>query len=405
MDEPSVNDKDNIRIAWLLPSMERANYWQPLLKEFTKTFQQTIVYTGFWEGFVPGLEGAFTVEVVGKTQFIPTTQGVGYSPGLIYVSPKIIGYLLKFQPQVIFVSGFSLWTLLSLLFKAWGKWRVVIVYDGSSPTIDYSNSRLRLILRGTMVRFTDAFITNTTGGKTYLTKVLGADEHCVFARPYQVPDVKTLLGHQEETSESEPGLQRPVFLFVGKILPRKGLKFLLEACAILKQQGYQRYTLLIVGDGEQREELEVYSQNQGLTDCVQWVGWGNYDRLGNYFRRADVFVFPTLEDIWGVVLLEAMAFGKPILCSKWAGSSELVVEGENGYIFDPYHPKELAEMMRRFIDAPELIVSMGHKSQQLIAQHNPEAAAKFLAEVTSFALSKDTVGESTRGQTPSMPNQ
>jgi len=382
-----VNTSDNIRIAWLLPSMERGNYWQPVLKEFIKSFKKTTVYTGLWEGFIPGFEGAFPVEVVGNTRFIKTSSGSGYDPGFSYVSPKIVNHLLKFKPHVIFISGFSLWTLLVVLFKPWGKWRVVIVYDGSSPTIDFRNSRPRLTFRSTMVRFTDALITNSGEAKTYLTKILGAEDRCVFARPYQVPDVKTLLGHQEETSETEPELQRPVFLFVGKVIPRKGLQFLLEACAILQQQGYQRYTLLIVGDGEQREELEVFSQNNGLTDCVQWAGWGNYDRLGAYFRKADVFVFPTLEDIWGVVLLEAMAFGKAILCSKWAGSSELVVEGENGYIFDPYNPEGLAEMMRRFIDTPELTVSMGHKSQQLIAQHNPEAAAKFLAEVTSFALS------------------
>ncbi|MFP5273333.1 glycosyltransferase family 4 protein [Coleofasciculus sp.] len=381
-----MNTKENIHVAWLLPSMERQNYWQPLFKEFTKTFPKTTIYTGYWEGFVPGFEGTFTVEVVGKTKFVPTTQGVGYSPGLIVVSPRIISYLLKFRPHVIFVSGFSLWTLLTLLFKPLGMWKVVIVYDGSSPTIDYINSRRRLILRSTMVRFADAYITNTNGGKNYLTKVLGAEEQRVFARPYQVPDVKTLLGRQEEDSEPQPELQHPIFLFVGKVIPRKGLQLLLQACTMLKQQGYQKYTLLIVGDGEQREELETYSQTQGLTDSVHWAGWGNYDRLGAYFRQADVFVFPTLEDIWGVVLLEAMAFGKAILCSKWAGSSELVVEGENGYIFDPYHPAELAEQMRRFIDNSDLIVSMGQKSQQFITQHNPEAAAKFLVEVTSFAL-------------------
>ncbi len=381
-----MNHNSNNRIAWLLPSMERQNYWQPLFKEFSKTFPQTTVYTGFWEGFVPGLEGAFNVEVVGKTEFKPSRQGIGYSPGLIHVSPKIIGYLLKFRPQVVFVSGFSLWTLLALLFKLLGQWKVVIVYDGSSPTIDYINSRPRLILRSAMVRFADAFITNTSGGKNYLTKILGAEEHRVFARPYQVPDVKTLLGQQDEEPNSEPGCQRPIFLFVGKLIPRKGLRFLLEACKILKQQGYQNYTVLIVGDGKQREELEIYSQNQGLTDCLQWVGWGNYDKLGAYFRQADVFVFPTLEDIWGVVLLEAMAFSQPILCSKWAGSSELVVEGKNGYIFDPYNPEELAEHIKYFIDNPDLIVSMGKQSQQFIAQHNPEAAAKFIVEVTSFVL-------------------
>ncbi|MEQ8541753.1 MAG: glycosyltransferase family 4 protein [Coleofasciculus sp. D1-CHI-01] len=380
--------KNTISIAWLLPSMERQNYWQPLFKEFTKTFPQTQVYTGFWEGFVPGLEDAFTVEVVGKTKFVPTTQGTGYSPGFISLSPRIIVELFKFQPQVIFVSGFSLWTLLSLVFKPLGRWKVIIIYDGSSPTIDYINSRRRLILRSTMVRFADAYITNTNGGKNYLTKILGAEEHRVFARPYQVPDVKTLLGQQGEEANSELEYQHPIFLFVGKLIPRKGLRFLLEACTILKQQGYQNYTVLIVGDGEQRKELEIYSQNQGLMDCLRWVGWGNYDKLGAYFRQADVFVFPTLEDIWGVVLLEAMAFGQPILCSKWAGSSELVVEGKNGYIFDPYHPEELAKHIKCFIDNPDLIISMGQQSQQLIAQHNPEAAANFLIEVTSFALNQ-----------------
>jgi len=85
-------------------------------------------------------------------------------------------------------------------------------------------------------------------------------------------------------------------------------------------------------------------------------------------------------------LLEAMVLGKPILCSKWAGAAELVIDGENGYCFDPYEPAKLAELMRRFIDEPDLAASMGHKSEQLMTQYTPEAAAKFLSEVTSFVL-------------------
>ena len=381
-----MNKHDNIRIAWTIPSLKPANYWQPIWREFTKIFNQTTIFTGLWSGFVRGFEGTFTVEVVGKTQFVEIIPGVGYSQGFIYVSPKIVSHLLKFQPHVIFASGFSLWTLLVLLFKPWGKWRVIIIYDGSSPTIDFTYSKWRLIIRRTMVRCADAVITNSHGGKAYLTKILNAEDRYVFARPYQISDAKTLLGHQQQRLESELELQRPIFLFVGKVIPRKGLQFLLEACAILQQQGEQKYTLLIVGDGEQRAELEALSQKYGLIDRIQWLGWLNYDRLGNYFRKADVFVFPTLEDVWGLVLLEAMSFGKPILSSKWAGSSELVVEGENGYIFEPQEPEKLAELMRRFIDDPNLIVSMGHKSQQLIAEHTPETAAQFLAEVADFVL-------------------
>ena len=156
---------------------------------------------------------------------------------------------------------------------------------------------------------------------------------------------------------------------------------------MLQKQGYRNYTLLVVGDGAQRQELEAFSQTHELADCVKWAGRVNYGNLGAYFNSADVFVLPTLEDTWGVVVLEAMALGKPVLCSKWAGAAEMVIEGENGYLFEPQQPEELAKVMRRFIEQPNLSKSMGDKSQQLMAQHTPEVAAQFLAKVTSFAVS------------------
>jgi glycosyltransferase involved in cell wall biosynthesis len=89
-----------------------------------------------------------------------------------------------------------------------------------------------------------------------------------------------------------------------------------------------------------------------------------------------------------MVVLEAMVFGKPILCSKGAGAYEMVIEGENGYLFEPQNPEEIAEGMRRFIDNPELAASMGEKSKQLIGQYTPEAAAKSMAEVAMNVLQK-----------------
>ena len=185
--------------------------------------------------------------------------------------------------------------------------------------------------------------------------------------------------------DAEPGVQlrRPVFLFIGQLIPRKGLQFLLEACIILKTKGYHNFTLLVVGDGAEREELEVFSKNHGLEDCVKWAGWVGYGSLGSYFHNADVFVLPTLEDTWGMVVLESMTFGKPVLCSKFAGASEMVLEGENGYLFDPHNPEELAKVMCRFIEEPNLIAAMGKKSQQLMSQHTPQAAAQFFVEVIS----------------------
>ena len=381
-----ANSNPNLRIAWLLPSA--FYYWQPAISKLAQLFPQTTVFTGLWQGFAPGFENSFAVEVLERKVIQLTRTSTGYGNNFTYLSLNIINRLFRFKPHLIFTSSFGVWTMLALLLKPLAKWRVVIAYEGSSPSVDYRGSAPRLALRRAMVKAADALITNSKAGKAYLIDILKAKESNVFHQPYEVPATTALVGCTKEDKHSNlHQLQRPVFLFVGGIIPRKGLHLLLEACVVLQKQGYRNYTLLVVGDGAQRQELEAFSQTHELADCVKWAGRVNYGNLGAYFNSADVFVLPTLEDTWGVVVLEAMALGKPVLCSKWAGAAEMVIEGENGYLFEPQQPEELAKVMRRFIEQPNLSKSMGDKSQQLMAQHTPEVAAQFLAKVTSFAVS------------------
>ncbi|MBD3882078.1 glycosyltransferase family 4 protein [Phormidium tenue FACHB-886] len=365
------------RLAWLFPSLEQGNYWHPVLKELTQVYPQSIVYTGTWTGYAPGYEGSFQVEVVGKMRFVDTAEKrAAYGRGMIVVSPGIVKVLLKDKPDVIFTSGFSLWTLLVLLTKFIGGWRVVVMYDGSSPTVDYLDAPVRLFVRRLMTLMIDAFVTNSAAGEQYLTKTLGSKN--VFAKPYQVPDAKALL-NQSTAAIADLPQQKPIFLFVGQLIPRKGIQPLLEACKRLKDEGCD-FTLLVIGKGEQRSELEQYCRDHALTN-VRWVGSISYGELGTYFRQSDVFILPTLEDVWGMVVLEAMALGKPVLCSQWAGAAELVKAGENGYLFDPHQPESIVEAMRHFIAQPEQIAPMGQRSAELIAPHTPEASAQFLVDV------------------------
>lgn len=383
---------DSPRVAWLLQGA--GAYWQPIVSEFARLFPRTTVFTACWSGFMPGFEGSFTVQQVGKMKVLEVSgQSKGYSTSFTYLSPGIVGHLLQFKPHVIFSTGFSIWTILALLLKTWCRWQIVIMYDGSSPGVDYRGSWLRLFQRRLMARFTDAFITNVDTGKAYLTEVIGARKDTVFVRPYLVPHPKTYLQNRKDIEPVVSQLQRPVFLFVGGIIPRKGVHELLQACSILQAQGYQDYTLLIVGDGSQKPELEGFVKNHNLENQVKWVGGIEYEQVGAYFQQADVFVFSTLEDVWGLVAVEAMMFGKPILCSKWAGAVEVVVEGENGYVFDPHDPKKLAELMHQFINDPSLINRMGSKSERIMAGHTPGAVATFLAKVVEFVQSnqKETV--------------
>ncbi|MBD2777375.1 glycosyltransferase family 4 protein [Iningainema tapete] len=378
---------NNLRVAWLLPTIHGGSYWHPLFSEFTKIFPQTTIYTGRWDGFAAGFENSFNIELVGKTKFfIITPSEESYPRGFMYVSPAIIGKLLRFKPKVVFVNGFSGWTMLALLLKPLMKWRLIIAYEGSSPNVDYRNSPTHLFWRRKIVEFTDAFITNSQAGKKYLSEILGAKQDKIFARPYEVPTSKAMLKLEKNNELNQQNLQQPIFLFVGQLIRRKGLHRLLEACAILRQQGYTNYTLIVIGQGSERERLERLTQKYELEQTVKWVGWVDYSRIGDYFQLADVFILPTLEDTWGMVVLEAMLFGKPILCSKWAGAVEMIIPEENGYIFDPHAPEETAKLMRCLIDNPHLITSMGQKSQELIASHTSQTAAEYIAQVTSYVL-------------------
>lgn len=371
---------NNYRVAWLLPTAWF--YWQPLLNEFTNLFPQTKVFTGLWPGFAKGFEDSFKVEVVGNQAVLPIKPGIfDYGSNFTYLSPRIVSRLLQFKPHIIFASSFGVWTVLALLFKSLGKWKVIIAYEGSSPSVDYCDSPIRLAIRRTMVQAADACITNSQAGKAYLLEFLQAKENSVFAQPYETPDVQAWLKPSEDFQLDISSLRHPIFLFVGSIIPRKGLQILLQAFSLLQKQGFCDFSLLIIGEGPQREQLQIFSENHDLTEYLQWLGKVDYAKLGDYFRNADVFILPTLEDTWGMVVLEAMAVGKPVICSKAAGAAELIIDGENGYRYNPNDPKELAGIIRSFSNNPDLLVSMGGKSKQIMAQYTPEFAAKYLSKI------------------------
>jgi glycosyltransferase involved in cell wall biosynthesis len=251
---------------------------------------------------------------------------------------------------------------------------VVILYDGSSPSIDFRNSWARLLLRRLLARMADGFCANSGAAKDYLIDILHAPPAKVFGNPYLVPDVTALVPTHQVAAPVADDSQIVTFLFVGELIPRKGMRQLLQACALLNRSSHHHYRVLAIGDGPERAELAQLATTENLDDIVTWIGWLPYEQLGAYFQSADALIFPTLEDVWGMVVLEAMAFGQPVLCSKWAGAAELIVAGENGELFDPHHPAELAALMERAIQQPQSIETMGANARRMTAQYTPTAA-------------------------------
>ena len=175
-----------------------------------------------------------------------------------------------------------------------------------------------------------------------------------------------------------------IVLFVGELNERKGVRFLLRAFTKLKSER-ENTTLVIIGDGELKSKLIQLVSNESLTHII-FTGWISEEEKIKYYAIADLFVLPTLSDVWGLVVNEAMACGLPIVTTTAAGcASDMIVEGENGFIVEPQNVDALHEAMRRIV-YDELREKMGEKSYEiLITRFSLDNAVNGFLDAIQFA--------------------
>jgi len=144
------------------------------------------------------------------------------------------------------------------------------------------------------------------------------------------------------------GLSGRVFLSVGRLVARKGLDRLLAAWGRIPRSVSVSCSLAIVGSGEEESRLQHMITELDLCN-VFLFGHKSQDELPRFYAAADVFVFPSLVDVWGLVVNEALASGLPILASCHSGVGQGLIEGaEVGEVFDPLDIDSFAGMLLRW---------------------------------------------------------
>jgi glycosyltransferase involved in cell wall biosynthesis len=152
-------------------------------------------------------------------------------------------------------------------------------------------------------------------------------------------------------------------LFVGRLVERKGVHVLLRAAALLS--GSVPLKVLIVGDGPERERLEKLAGELGLEGNVDFKGRISTEELESCYRSAQVFVLPAVVDRrgdtegLGVVLLEAMSYGIPVVASRTGGITDIVEDGANGLLVEPADAAALAAALERLARDPALASRLG----------------------------------------------
>ncbi len=174
-------------------------------------------------------------------------------------------------------------------------------------------------------------------------------------------------------------------LFVGRHEPRKGLLDLLKAYRILRKTGCN-CRLLVVGSGPQEREARRYVLTRRLQG-VELLGRVTDDEKAQLFRTAHVYISPaTGGESFGIVLLEAMASGTPIVCSDIHGYKGVVRRGEQGLLVPPRNPKAVAAATAQLLADPEMRARMGASGRARAAEFSWERVTAKVEEYYGFVI-------------------
>jgi len=177
--------------------------------------------------------------------------------------------------------------------------------------------------------------------------------------------------------------ERPArsLLVVGQLIERKGLEALLAALGRwCERHPAERIQLTLIGDGPLRASLASARRPANL--MLATPGAVAYDALPEHYRRADLMLFPTLSDTWGLVVNEAMAMGLPVLGSiKSQAVTELIEDGVTGWCCDPTSPQELDRAIDRALAASgETLAQIAARARVRARQLTPEIVAGRFAD-------------------------
>ncbi len=175
----------------------------------------------------------------------------------------------------------------------------------------------------------------------------------------------------------------PLVVFVGRLIAEKGLDDLLEAIAELEGSA-----LIVLGTGQDAAGLEERAAELGLRDRVHFMGWVDQERVPVYLHAADVLVGPskTSESGWkegmGLVFLEAMAAGTPVVATRSGGIPDIVQHEQTGLLVEEQAPAQIAQAVRRLQEDADLRTHVIESGRRLVAEsYTRRASAAAFADL------------------------
>lgn len=294
-----------------------------------------------------------------------------------------------FRPDVVISDEMGARSLIAAIYAFLARKSFIIWSYGTLHSERDASWKQRL-LRKIILSMAHAIVGMGSEARQYFRN-LGIPSDVIF-------DAPNAIEFSARASELSPGTRIAIreqlgisglcYLYVGRLIALKGLSELLDAWAIFFKSQDIQASLVIIGDGNEKENLVRRVTERRLLG-VRFVSFVQPDELAEIYHAADVLVFPTLQDVWGIVVNEALTVGLPVICSKYAGcAADLIIEDRNGWIVDPEDSEDLVRTLRKAWDGRNNKEEMAKTGQVLIADLSVQRMAEGFRKAVVHAQSR-----------------
>jgi glycosyltransferase involved in cell wall biosynthesis len=290
------------------------------------------------------------------------------------IQPKIIKYIKKNQFDLIIVSTYSNPTeMLSILLLKLKGIPFVLEVDGGMPR---KENYFKMKIKTYFISSAKHWLSTSNNTDQYLI-YYGANKEQVFRYPFTSLRKKEILisplnmESKLKIREKYGIVGNKVAIAVGQFIHRKGFDTLINAWSNVNPSNH----LLIIGDGELKSKYVSLIRELNLSN-ITILDFMNKERLLDYYKSSDVFILPTREDIWGLVINEALANALPVITTdKCVAGLELVNDYENGFIIPNEDALSLSSRINLILENDMLREEMSRKSLMKMKNYTIENMA------------------------------
>jgi 1,2-diacylglycerol 3-alpha-glucosyltransferase len=291
--------------------------------------------------------------------------------------------LKELQPDAVFLPGWS-FSVARAGLKWCRRYNSLPILMSETKKDDATRFWWQEVIKSLIVKQHQAALVGGKSHKDYLIK-LGMSPDSIFMG-YDV--VGNNIYHPTQIKLFSTPLDKPYFLAINRFVAKKNLEFLLSSyAAYQKIVGAAAWNLVLCGDGNLLSQIEQQISELDLNNSIHLPGFLKEDELLPYFAHANCFIHASIQEQWGLVVNEAMAAGLPVLVSKRCGCFEdLVLEGMNGFGFDPENQEELTQLMVKISSGEVDLQAMGKASLEHIQNFSPDCFGQGLVQAVKYSL-------------------